>query len=200
MATCALVSCQMNAEQTPKSEEIIADTVVMPSNPQPQKELQFQHLPEDVRKRLQPEFEAFAVMAKEIEKKEMEYFRKNNGKSWWSAGDYTTGLAAEILKMKQEYMDKLENTAAYKEIEDWSHKESLRLFALREIETSDSSYAEKVSKAKTLIDEDPESAARLFLRMGSCFTIWDFQSSVLYEEFGAPTYSPAELEPDANYD
>ena len=62
------------------------------------------------------------------------------------------------------------------------------------------SMSKKIEEAKRLLPSNPEQAAKLFMQLGSCHTLWIFQKRILKEKYGITWYTPAELNPDIKFD
>lgn len=61
----------------------------------------------------------------------------------------------------------------------------------------------RIKEAKRLLEvypDQPEHAARLFMKLGCCHWLWGMKKHILKEKYGITWYTPAELDPDANYD
>jgi hypothetical protein len=58
----------------------------------------------------------------------------------------------------------------------------------------------KLNEAKRLMPDYPEQAARVFMQLGSCHTLWALQKRILKEKYGITWYTPAELHPEIKYD
>lgn len=61
----------------------------------------------------------------------------------------------------------------------------------------------RIKEAKRLLEvypDEPEYAARLFLKRGSCHWLWVEKKRILKEKFGITWYTPAELNPDDYFD
>ena len=61
----------------------------------------------------------------------------------------------------------------------------------------------RIKEAKRLLEvypDQPEHAARLFMKLGSCHWLWVTKKHILKEKYGITWYSPAELNPDDYFD
>lgn len=125
--------------------------------------------------------------------------------------------AAESMK---QHNDSLEHTKHYKEIMPEVMKEVYRTYAKKEIEdaeehlnrmgggnvsdSTDMEYThyerEKINNAKSLLENEPEKAAELYFRMGTCKDLWYIQKSILKDKYGIIWYTPEELNPNTTYD
>lgn len=59
---------------------------------------------------------------------------------------------------------------------------------------------EKLARAKELIKENPEEAAKLFFMLGSCHQLWGLQKKILREKYGLVWYAPSEEYPHILFD
>ena len=59
---------------------------------------------------------------------------------------------------------------------------------------------EKIEKAKRLLPDNPEEAARVFMMMGSCHELWGLQKNILKEKYGITWYTPSEVYPHIIFD
>lgn len=116
------------------------------------------------------------------------------------------------------YNDSLERSERYRRIIPDVMKEVYRVYAKNEIEeaeehlnrmgevadSTDLEYShserEKINKAKSLLATEPEKAAELYFRMGTCQDLWSIQKSILKEKYGITWYTPSELNPNSKYD
>ena len=62
------------------------------------------------------------------------------------------------------------------------------------------STSKKIEEAKRLLPSNPEQAAKLFMQLGCCHTIWALQKRILKEKYDITWYTPAELNPDVKFD
>ena len=61
----------------------------------------------------------------------------------------------------------------------------------------------RIKEAKKLLEvypDQPEHAARLFMKLGSCHWLWVTKKHILKEKYGITWYSPSELNPDDYFD
>lgn len=61
----------------------------------------------------------------------------------------------------------------------------------------------RIKEAKKLLEKFPDQpihAARLFMRFGSCHSIWAIKKWILKEKYGITWYAPSEVNPDFIYD
>ena len=61
----------------------------------------------------------------------------------------------------------------------------------------------RIKEAKRLLEvypDEPEFAARLFLKLGACHWLWVEKKRILKEKYGITWYSPSELNPDDYFD
>ena len=61
----------------------------------------------------------------------------------------------------------------------------------------------RIKEAKRLLEvypDEPEYAARLFMKRGSCHWLWVTKKHILKEKYGITWCSPAELNPDDYFD
>ena len=61
----------------------------------------------------------------------------------------------------------------------------------------------RIKEAKRLLEvypDEPEFAARLFLKLGACHWLWVEKKRILKEKYGITWYTPAELDPDVIFD
>ena len=61
----------------------------------------------------------------------------------------------------------------------------------------------RIKEAKRLLEvypDEPEYAARLFMKRGSCHWLWVTKKHILKEKYGITWYSPSELNPDDYFD
>ena len=62
------------------------------------------------------------------------------------------------------------------------------------------STEEKLKEAKSLMPDNPEQAAQVFMQLGCCHRLWLLQKHILKEKYGITWYTPAELNPDIIFD
>ena len=58
----------------------------------------------------------------------------------------------------------------------------------------------RISEAKELMPHNPEEAADILAKMGSCHRLWSLQKQILKEKYDITWYTPAEVHPDIRYD
>lgn len=61
----------------------------------------------------------------------------------------------------------------------------------------------RIKEAKRLLEmypDEPEYAARLFMKRGCCHWLWVEKKHILKEKYGITWYTPAELNPDDYFD
>jgi len=127
-------------------------------------------------------------------------------------GEADNSKSVEALKS---YNDSIENTERYRKILPEVMAEVYRTYATNEIrdaeehlnrmgDSTDLEYSyyerEKISEAKALLNTQPEKAAELYFRMGTCQDLWSIQKAILKEKYGIVWYTPAELNPNTRYD
>lgn len=59
---------------------------------------------------------------------------------------------------------------------------------------------EKIEKAKRLLPDNPEEAAKVFMMMGSCHELWGLKKKILKEKYGITWYTPSEVHPNIIFD
>ena len=84
--------------------------------------------------------------------------------------------------------------------EKWLETETLDTPFGDDPESIKISTSKRIEEAKRLLSSNPEQAAKLFMQLGSCHTLWIFQKRILKEKYGITWYTPAELNPDIKFD
>ena len=113
----------------------------------------------------------------------------------------------------EEYNNWLESTPHYNMVIDDVMREAYTTYTKKQIEQSElylkkmneknSEYYEekqRIEKAKKLLSTDPEMAAELYIKMGSCHELWYLQKKILQEKYGITWYTPSEINPNVIYD
>ena len=61
----------------------------------------------------------------------------------------------------------------------------------------------RIKEAKRLLESypnEPERAANLYMKLGSCHWLWAMKKRILKEKYGITWYAPSEVDPDCDFD
>ncbi len=112
--------------------------------------------------------------------------------------EYQQILPEVMYEVYSQYVkEEIERSERYLEREDAEEDDDVFASLYR---SQRESTERKLNEAKMLMHDYPEQAARVFMQLGSCHTLWALQKRILKEKYGITWYTPAELHPEIIFD